>query len=58
MRAEVEVHRDNGGRLVGELRVDGRERHSLIGVLELVCLIERGRGAALSDRRRGAGQSR
>ena len=58
MRAEVELDRDNGGRLLGEPDVARRERHSIIGVLELVGLIERAAGAGRSDLHRGAGQRR
>jgi hypothetical protein len=58
MRAEVEPDRGNGGRLVGELDLGGRERHSFIGVPEPVGLIGRGAGAGRSDLHRGAGQPR
>lgn len=40
MRAELEVHRDNEGRLVGELDAGDHEPRAFIGVLELVRLIE------------------
>ena len=58
MRAEVEPDRGNGGRLVGELDLGGRERHSFIGVPELVDPIGRSAGPGRSDPRRGAGQPR
>jgi hypothetical protein len=58
MRAEVELDRDNGGRLLGEPDVARRERHSIIGVPELVDLIGRSAGAGRSGPRRGAGQPR
>ncbi len=58
MRAEVQVDRDNGGRLLGEPDVGGRGRHSFIGVPELVDPIGRSAGPGRSDPRRGAGQPR
>ena len=58
MRAEIEVHRDIEGRLVGELGVGDHEPRSFIGVLELVGLIERSLGADPSDARRDEGQLR
>ena len=54
MRAEVQVDRDNGGRLLGEPDVARRERHSIIGVPELVDLIGRSAGAGRSGPRRAA----
>ncbi len=42
MRAEVEVRRDEQGRLVGEIHFGATDRQSFIGVVELVGLIERG----------------
>lgn len=44
MRAEIEVHRDDEGRLVGELGVGGCEARAFVGVMELVGLIERSLG--------------
>lgn len=51
MRAELEVHRDNEGRLVGELETADHEPRAFIGVLELVRLIEQELGEEHSDAR-------
>lgn len=42
MRAVIEVERDDGGRLVGELDCTGTGRHPFTGLMELVGLIEDG----------------
>lgn len=42
MQATIEVERDEGGRLVGELDCTSNGRHPFIGLMELVGLIEDG----------------
>jgi hypothetical protein len=56
MRAEIEVHRDDEGRLVGELGFGNHQTRSFIGVIELVGLIERSLETDRSDPPRDEGQ--
>lgn len=58
MRAEIEVHRDDEGRLVGEVDTGDHEPRTFVGVLELVGLIERNLGATPSDAPGDAGRPR
>jgi hypothetical protein len=58
MRAEIEVHRDDEGRLVGELELGDQRPRSFIGVIELVGLIERNLEADHPDACREKGQPR
>jgi hypothetical protein len=51
MRAEIDVRRDEEGRLVGEIGTVGEAPRAFIGVLELVGLIERSLGVEEAEKR-------